>query len=166
MFEAGGNTFPSLARGDRSSATITSNSHFFSEFGQRLIRVCNQLGPFGRLYEVDARLRPTGKSGALAVSFDALARYFAEGAAQLWERQALCKARPVFGSEAARRQAMEIVWAAAYGTPWRAEFATEIRSMRMRLEDTASKRNLKRGPGGTVDTEFLVQMLQLKHGGS
>jgi glutamate-ammonia-ligase adenylyltransferase len=37
--------------------------------------------------------------------------------------------------------------------------------MRMRLEDTASKRNLKRGPGGTVDTEFLVQMLQLKHGG-
>ncbi len=166
LFEAGGNTFPSLARGDRASATITSNSHFFSEFGQRLIRVCNQLGPFGRLYEVDARLRPTGKSGALAVSFDALARYFAEGAAQLWERQALCKARPVFGSEAARSAAMEIVWAAAYGTPWRPEFATEIRAMRARLEDTASKRNLKRGPGGTVDTEFLVQMLQLKHGGS
>ena len=44
LFEAGGNTFPSLARGDRASATITSNSHFFSEFGQRLIRVCNQLG--------------------------------------------------------------------------------------------------------------------------
>jgi glutamate-ammonia-ligase adenylyltransferase len=48
----------------------------------------------------------------------------------------------------------------------RPEFATEIRQMRSRLEDTASKRNLKRGPGGTVDTEFLVQMLQLKHGGS
>jgi glutamate-ammonia-ligase adenylyltransferase len=38
--------------------------------------------------------------------------------------------------------------------------------MRMRLEETASGRNLKRGSGGTVDTEFLVQMLQLKHGGS
>ena len=37
--------------------------------------------------------------------------------------------------------------------------------MRVRMEDGASKRNLKRGPGGTVDTEFLVQMLQLKHGG-
>jgi len=60
---------------------------------------------------------------------------------------------------------MEIVSQAAFGTPWRPEFATEIRQMRMRLEDTASKRNLKRGPGGTVDTEFLVQMLQLKHGG-
>ena len=55
---------------------------------------------------------------------------------------------------------------AAFSTPWRPEFATEIRHMRMRLEEGASKRNLKRGPGGTVDTEFLVQMLQLKHGGA
>jgi glutamate-ammonia-ligase adenylyltransferase len=60
---------------------------------------------------------------------------------------------------------MELVAQAAFGTPWRPAFATEIRQMRMRLEDTASERNLKRGPGGTVDTEFLVQMLQLKHGG-
>ena len=170
LYEAGGNTkgrsrsmssnTPFLSGEDR-----TINSHFFSEFGQRLIRVCNQLGPYGRLYEVDARLRPTGKSGTLAVSFDAFDRYFAEGPAQLWERQALCKARPVFGSEEARRHAMEIVARAAFGTPWRPEFATEIRQMRVRLEDGASKRNLKRGPGGTVDTEFLVQMLQLKHGG-
>src|SRR5918994_1327634 len=38
--------------------------------------------------------------------------------------------------------------------------------MRMRMEEGASRRNLKRGPGGTVDTEFLVQMLQLKQGGA
>jgi glutamate-ammonia-ligase adenylyltransferase len=171
LFESGGYTkgrsrsmssnTPFLSGEDR-----TINSHFFSEFGQRLIRVCNHLGPFGRLYEVDARLRPTGKSGSLAVSFDAFDRYFVEGPAQLWERQALCKARPVIGNEEARRHAMEIVARAAFGTAWRPEFATEIRQMRMRLEETASKRNLKRGPGGTVDTEFLVQMLQLKHGGS
>jgi glutamate-ammonia-ligase adenylyltransferase len=171
LFESGGYTkgrsrsmssnTPFLSGEDR-----TINSHFFSEFGQRLIRVCNQLGPFGRLYEVDARLRPTGKSGTLAVSFDAFDRYFAEGPAQLWERQALCKARPVFGNEEARRHAMEIVAAAAFGTPWRPEFATEIRQMRVRMEDGASKRNLKRGPGGTVDIEFLVQMLQLKYGGN
>jgi glutamate-ammonia-ligase adenylyltransferase len=162
LFESGGHT-----KGrNREANGGTINSHFFSEFGQRLIRVCNEIGPFGRLYEVDARLRPTGKSGALAVSFDTLERYFAEGAAQLWERQALCKARPVFGSEEARQHAMEIVARAAFGTAWRPKFAAEIRQMRMRLEETASKRNLKRGPGGTVDTEFLVQMLQLKHGGS
>ncbi len=162
LFESGGHT----TGRSREANGGTTNSHFFSEFGQRLIRVCNELGPFGRLYEVDARLRPTGKSGALAVSFDMLERYFAEGAAQLWERQALCKARPVFGGEEARRHAMEIVARAAFDIEWRSEFATEIRQMRMRLEDTASKRNLKRGTGGTVDTEFLVQMLQLKHGGN
>jgi glutamate-ammonia-ligase adenylyltransferase len=161
LFEAGGQT----TGRSRETNGGTINSHFFSEFGQRLIRVCNHLGPYGRLYEVDARLRPTGKSGALAVSFDALARYFAEGPAQLWERQALCKARPVIGNEAASGHAMEIVARAAFSTPWRPEFAAEIREMRLRLEETASKRNLKRGPGGTVDTEFLVQMLQLKHGG-
>jgi glutamate-ammonia-ligase adenylyltransferase len=159
LYEAGGNT----SGRNREGGTV--NSHFFSEFGQRLIRVASHLGPHGRLYEVDAKLRPTGRSGALAVSFDALARYFADGLAQLWERQALCKARPVLGTDDASRHAMEIVAKAAFGTPWRAEFATEIRQMRARLEETASARNLKRGPGGTVDTEFLVQMLQLKYGG-
>ena len=165
LYEAGGHTTgrPNWSGGGSGDGTI--NSHFFSEFGQRLIRVASHLGPHGRLYEVDARLRPTGRSGALAVSFDALARYFAEGPAQLWERQALCKARPVLGTPEACRHAMEIVAQAAFGTPWRPEFATEIRQMRARLEETASQRNLKRGPGGTVDTEFLVQMLQLKHGG-
>jgi glutamate-ammonia-ligase adenylyltransferase len=176
LFEAAGHTTGRNRGADRSPTPDsqnptpnpggTINSHFFSEFGQRLIRVSNQLGPFGRLYEVDARLRPTGKSGTLAVSFDAFARYFAEGPAQLWERQALCKARPVIGNAAASKLAMEIVSQAAFGTPWQREFATEIRQMRMRLEDTASQRNLKRGPGGTVDTEFLVQMLQLKYGGA
>jgi glutamate-ammonia-ligase adenylyltransferase len=171
LYEAGGQTagrnslHPSPPRAGDGGGAGTINSHFFSEFGQRLIRVSNQLGPHGRLYEVDARLRPTGKSGALAVSFDAFARYFAEGPSQLWERQALCKARPVIGNEAACRHAMEIVAQAAFGTPWRREFAIEIRGMRLRMEEGASRRNLKRGPGGTVDTEFLVQMLQLKHGG-
>jgi glutamate-ammonia-ligase adenylyltransferase len=104
------------------------------------------------------------KSGNLNVSFEAFATYFAEGPAQLWERQALCKARPVIGNDEAARLAMEIVHEAAFGTPWRPECAAEIRDMRLRMEEGATKRNLKRGPGGTVDTEFLVQMLQLKYG--
>jgi glutamate-ammonia-ligase adenylyltransferase len=165
LYESGGQTRGRHASSPRGGAGGTINSHFFSELGQRLIRVATHLGPHGRLYEVDARLRPTGKSGALAVSFDAFARYFAEGPAQLWERQALCKARRVIGNAEVSRHALEIVAQAAFGTPWRPEFAAEIREMRGRLEETASKRNLKRGPGGTVDTEFLVQMLQLKHGG-
>ena len=131
-----------------------------------MIRVASQLGPHGRLYEVDARLRPTGRSGALAVSIDAFARYFAEGAAQLWERQALCKARVVIGTEAAA----ETRWrrwtrprSARRGNPSSPpRFARCAAAGRNRFARAISSAAL----GGTVDTEFLVQMLQLKHGGS
>jgi glutamate-ammonia-ligase adenylyltransferase len=144
----------------------TSNGHFFSELGQRIIKLIGRAGPFGRLYEVDVRLRPTGRSGLLAMPVEMFRRYFAEGQGQLWERQALCKARVIYGGPAATEYALQAVAAAAFGPPWRPEQAQEIRNMRLRLEDTASPRNLKRGRGGTVDTEFLVQLLQLKHGGN
>ena len=62
------------------------------------------------------------------------------------------------GSAHAGRQAMEIVATAAYGTPWRPEFATEIRQMRLRLEEGASARNLKRGPGGTLKAIVPVEL--------
>jgi [glutamine synthetase] adenylyltransferase / [glutamine synthetase]-adenylyl-L-tyrosine phosphorylase len=162
LYEAEGNTLGRrrVARGG------TTNGHFFSELGQRVIRMASHLGPHGRLYEVDARLRPTGKSGLLAVPVDAFGRYFSEGRGKIWERQSLCKARVIVGSSRAAEYAMQIVYEAAFGLPWRPSYALEIREMRRRLEETASNRNLKRGIGGTVDTEFLVQMLQLKHGGA
>jgi [glutamine synthetase] adenylyltransferase / [glutamine synthetase]-adenylyl-L-tyrosine phosphorylase len=162
LYEAEGNT---LGR-RRAARGGTTNGHFFSELGQRVIRMASHLGPHGRLYEVDARLRPTGKSGLLAVPVDAFGRYFSEGRGKIWERQSLCKARVIVGSPRAAEYAMQIIAEATFGPPWRRQFATEIREMRARLEETASHRNLKRGPGGTVDTEFLVQMLQLKHGGA
>jgi len=160
LYEADGATRQSL--GNRSDRT-TTNQHFFSQLAQRIIKTVNQLGPYGRLYELDPRLRPTGRSGSLAVSLDGLARYFASGQGQLWERQALCKARPICGSPGASKAAMRIVRNAITGPGWRPSNADEIRRMRVRLEETASKRNLKRGLGGTVDVEFSVQMLQLKH---
>lgn len=141
----------------------TTNQHFFSELGQKIVKDVNSLGPYGRLYELDLRLRPTGRSGALAVSFDEFARYFREGQGRLWERQALCKARPIFGSPEARDAAMQVVREALMRPAWQPAFAEEIRDMRKRLEETATKQNLKRGAGGTVDVEFTVQMLQLRH---
>ena len=145
-------------------AKSTTNSHYFSELGQKIIKMAGRLGPFGRLYEIDMRLRPTGKNGILTVAIDELTRYFAKGKAQLWERQALCKARIIYGTGEAASRTVRAIEKAAYGPAWKPEFATEIRDMRKRLEETASKRNLKRGLGGTVDTEFMVQMMQLRYG--
>jgi [glutamine synthetase] adenylyltransferase / [glutamine synthetase]-adenylyl-L-tyrosine phosphorylase len=163
LYEAEGATFHS--RRSRRSGETTTNQHFFSELGQRIIKIANQLGPYGRLYEIDPRLRPTGRSGALATSFEEFRRYFESGQGQLWERQALCKARVVYGSPEAARKAIDAINSAAFVHPWRDENVTEIRQMRMRLQETAEPGNLKRGIGGIVDIEFLVQMLQLKHGG-
>lgn len=162
LYEGDGQT--KVNGGTRASQT-TTNQHFFSELGQRIIKTASRLSAYGRLYEVDARLRPTGKSGALATTFDEFARYFAGGGGQLWERQALCKARPVFGSAHARKATTAVVAKAAFAHRWRQKDAVEIRQMRGRLEETAaSAGDLKRGPGGLVDIEFLVQMLQLQHG--
>ncbi|TWT90918.1 Glutamate-ammonia-ligase adenylyltransferase [Pseudobythopirellula maris] len=159
LYEAEG-----MTRARRRSET-TTNGHFFSELGQRIIKVASQMGPNGRLYEVDPRLRPTGRSGSLAVSLGAFDRYYDTGPGQLWERQALCKGRVLFGSPRAATMAEDSLARSAYGPAWRSEHADEIRDMRRRLEASASEHNLKRGPGGTVDTEFLVQTLQLRHGG-
>ena len=161
LYEAEGHTNPGRS-GPRGQTT--TNQHFFSELGQRIIKAASGLTAFGRLYEIDARLRPTGKSGALATSLDELARYFDEGAGQLWERQALCKARVVYGSRRAAKAALAAAARAAFEHRWERSHADAIRQMRHRLEETAAGMSLKRGPGGIVDIEFLAQMLQLKHG--
>ncbi|HEX6960711.1 MAG TPA: hypothetical protein VF175_02505, partial [Lacipirellula sp.] len=103
LYEAEGATSPNR-RG-----MSTSNSHFFSELGQRIIKSANQFGPHGRLYEVDARLRPTGRSGPLAMPLSSFVRYFQSGEGQLWERLALCKARVIYGSPEVAERAMTAV---------------------------------------------------------
>ncbi|QDU23128.1 bifunctional [glutamate--ammonia ligase]-adenylyl-L-tyrosine phosphorylase/[glutamate--ammonia-ligase] adenylyltransferase [Urbifossiella limnaea] len=137
---------------------------YFTELAQRLIKAASTHGPMGRLYAVDMRLRPTGKSGTLVLPLCELDRYYAGGGAQLWERQALTRARVVRGDAAFGDRVMARVRAAAAGAPWTPAAADEVRRMREKLEAGTTARNLKRGPGGLNDVEFLVQLLQLKHG--
>jgi glutamate-ammonia-ligase adenylyltransferase len=180
VYEADGRTEPRMLEaaaptrhGPRTSAgespaahspAATTNFHFFSDFAQRIIKMMSQLGPQGRLYEVDMRLRPTGRSGSLVVPLAEFKRYYAAGSAQLWERQALTRARVVHGDAGFAAKVMAAVHEACYAAPWRPEFADEIARMRERLEESRSERDLKRGFGGIVDIEFLVQLYQLKHG--
>jgi glutamate-ammonia-ligase adenylyltransferase len=162
LYEADGPTFHGTRA--RRNATTTTNQHFFSELGQRIVKICTRLGPYGKLYEIDLRLRPTGKSGALATTFAEFARYFAEGSGQLWERQALTKARVAIAPPDLIEPLADIIAQAAYHHPWQPSNAEAIRDMRRRMEENAPANNIKRGPGGIVDIEFIVQMLQLKHG--
>lgn len=142
----------------------TSNLHLFTELAQRVIRDLSQQGPMGRLYQVDMRLRPTGSSGSLVTALPEFRRYYQDGSARLWERQALTRARVVFGDAEFAAQVMDMVRQAAFQPGWKPQFAAEIRSMRERLEASRGPRDVKRGPGGQVDIEFLVQTFQLRYG--
>jgi glutamate-ammonia-ligase adenylyltransferase len=144
----------------------TDNFHYFTEFTQRIIKAASLLGPMGRLYHVDMRLRPTGKSGSLVIPLDQFRRYYEDASAQLWERQALTRARVVHGDAEFGAEVMAAVDRAVHGIPWRPELAEEIVRMRERVEASGSDRDLKRGFGGISDVEFLVQLFRIKYGQS
>jgi uncharacterized protein (TIGR01777 family) len=125
--------------------------------------------PTGVLFKVDPRLRPDGEKGPLACSLAAHQEYYRQRA-QLWERQALTKARFVAGDERLGREFMELVQRHGYAQPLTVAEWQQIRHMRQRVETErgdARQREweFKTGPGGLMDVEFLVQALQLAHGG-
>jgi glutamate-ammonia-ligase adenylyltransferase len=164
VYEGDGRTGPPPGAGRFAQYLETDNFHYFTELAQRIIRATSFHGPRGRLYQVDMRLRPTGKSGSLVIPLAEFLKYYEEGAAQLWERQALTRARVVYGDPGFGGGVMAAVTQGAYGQPWQPEMADDIRTMRERLEASRSGRDLKRGFGGIVDVEFLIQLFQLKYG--
>lgn len=163
VYEGDGRTGPPIGGSRFDRYELTDNFHCFTELGQRIIKTTGFLGPLGRLYQVDMRLRPTGKSGSLVMPLTEFQRYYEGGGAQLWERQALTRARVVFGDAEFAREVMAAVEHGAFGQRWQPALADEIRDMRERLEASRSDRDLKRGFGGIVDVEFLVQLLKIKY---
>ena len=122
----------------------------------------------GKLFEVDARLRPDGQAGVLTSSLAAHRDYY-RNRAQLWERQALTKARCVAGDAALGTKFMRLVHTSAFTPPITPAQVAEIRQMRDRIEtERGNPQHLelefKTGRGGLIDVEFLVQTLQLRHG--
>ncbi|MDE3010228.1 MAG: bifunctional [glutamate--ammonia ligase]-adenylyl-L-tyrosine phosphorylase/[glutamate--ammonia-ligase] adenylyltransferase [Pseudomonadota bacterium] len=123
----------------------------------------------GIVYDTDVRLRPDGISGLLVSSITAL-RDYEHHRAWTWEHQALTRARACAGDvqvghafEDLRR---EILAQPRDG----AALASEVTDMRARMRREhpgskagASEWDVKRGSGGLVDVEFMVQYLVLAH---
>ena len=117
----------------------------------------------GPLYEVDTRLRPQGAQGMLAVTVDAFEQY-QRREAWTWEHMALCRARPLTGSAAAREKVAELICAILkdVGDPAKVRGdAAEMRVEMARHKPPAGALDVKLGPGGLVDLEFAVHTLQL-----
>jgi glutamate-ammonia-ligase adenylyltransferase len=132
-----------------------------------MMRACSASTPEGALWEVDAALRPEGRSGPLVRTLASHRAYY-ERWAKTWEFQALLKARPVAGDRKLGEQYVQtlapLVWRAAE----RDNFVEDVQAMRRRVEEHIAPgeadRQLKLGPGGLRDVEFAVQLLQLVHG--
>jgi glutamate-ammonia-ligase adenylyltransferase len=137
------------------------NYLFFSRLAQRIIHILTTHTHGGVLYPVDVRLRPSGASGLLVSSAEAFAEY-QRATAWTWEYQALVRARPVAGSQAAA-QAFAAVRAEVLARERDPErLRDEICSMRERMRAAEAGReegwfDLKQGRGGIVDIEFMVQ---------
>jgi glutamate-ammonia-ligase adenylyltransferase len=119
------------------------------------------------IFEIDLRLRPYGRAGSLAVSLDAFQNYFGlQGAAWPYERQALVKLRPIAGDPDFGRRIVDIRDQMIYtGEPFDVAAMRGMRERQVRQLVNPGTFNAKLSPGGLVDTEYLVQGLQITHGG-
>jgi glutamate-ammonia-ligase adenylyltransferase len=117
----------------------------------------------GPLYDVDTRLRPQGAQGMLAVSLAAFEEYQRHDA-WTWEHMALCRARPLTGTNAARAKVGDLIRSIleTAGDPARIRAdAASMRDEMARHKPPAGPLDIKLGPGGLVDLEFAVHTLQL-----
>ncbi|MEU0570065.1 bifunctional [glutamine synthetase] adenylyltransferase/[glutamine synthetase]-adenylyl-L-tyrosine phosphorylase [Nonomuraea sp. NPDC005983] len=150
----------------RDGADETKALRAATRLAQAMMRACSTATSEGSLWEVDAGLRPEGRSGPLVRTLASHLAYYRRWA-KTWEFQALLKARPVAGDMelgAAYVEAVnELVWSAAT----RENFVEDVQAMRRRVEAhvrAEGERQIKLGPGGLRDIEFAVQLLQLVHG--
>ncbi|MGE4545173.1 MAG: bifunctional [glutamate--ammonia ligase]-adenylyl-L-tyrosine phosphorylase/[glutamate--ammonia-ligase] adenylyltransferase [Pedobacter sp.] len=147
-----------------------SLQEYFTHLAQRIISILSLITREGYVYRLDTRLRPSGHQGPLVTSLASFRAYH-KSSAQLWERQSLIKARVVTGPGTLADRITAYTRDIVYHRPLPAEHRQEIYQLRQRMEQELAKedggrRDIKTGRGGLVDVEFLVQYLQLLHGGS
>ncbi len=152
--------------GESGGTRPLGSTHYFNRLGQRVTAALSVPTAAGWLYEIDTRLRPSGTQGPLVASVDSFARYQHE-AAWTWEHMALARARPVYGSAAARAGLTAIVEATLVKPRDRALLVADVTKMRSDIathKAPAGPFDVKLGAGGLVDLEFVVHFAQLANG--
>ena len=154
-------------RATDSTAINSDLDYFYSRVGQRFVHWLVARTYAGTLYTLDLRLRPGGRSGALAMSLHGLLDYQMQSA-WTWEHQALVRARVVVG-EAEFVQSFERVRRQILCQPRDVvQLRSAVSAMRARMVAANAKSNstefdIKLDYGGMVDIEFIIQFLILRH---
>ncbi|MDO9601534.1 MAG: bifunctional [glutamate--ammonia ligase]-adenylyl-L-tyrosine phosphorylase/[glutamate--ammonia-ligase] adenylyltransferase [Rhodocyclaceae bacterium] len=153
--------------GDTVGKKSISNFEFFSRVGRGLINALHEITADGQVFRVDMRLRPNGDSGPLACSFDMLENYFITQGRE-WERYAWIKARPLTASP--RQEELETLRQHFVFRKY-LDFGAinAMRDLHAQIRREVVKKdmanNVKLGPGGIREIEFIAQVFQLIRGG-
>jgi [glutamine synthetase] adenylyltransferase / [glutamine synthetase]-adenylyl-L-tyrosine phosphorylase len=146
-------------------ARSLDGAHYFARFTQRLISAFTTRTNYGVLYDVDMRLRPSGRAGPVASSLDSFAHY-QEREAWTWEHMALTRARVISASPGFRGQIERIIREVLTRPRNTAAVATDVADMRRAIALEKGEKDvwdLKYAAGGLVDIDFIAQYLQLVH---
>ncbi len=152
--------------GDTGGAKVISNFEFFERLGKGLIKALADITEHGQVFRVDMRLRPNGDSGPLVCSFDMLENYFVTQGRE-WERYAWIKARVLDGE---RWQELEQI-ARPFVFRKYLDFGSidAMRGLHAQVRREVARRdranNVKLGPGGIREIEFIAQVFQAIRGG-
>ncbi|TQV77643.1 bifunctional [glutamate--ammonia ligase]-adenylyl-L-tyrosine phosphorylase/[glutamate--ammonia-ligase] adenylyltransferase [Exilibacterium tricleocarpae] len=150
-----------------------TNQEFFSRLGKKLIKSLEANTADGFVFRVDMRLRPYGQSGALVFNFDALEDYY-QTQGREWERYAMIKARVaavagVADGTAVARQLLALLRPFTYRKYIDYSAVEALRSMKALINREVQRKGMgedvKLGPGGIREIEFIVQAFQLIRGG-
>lgn len=159
-YPAGGET-----QGGRKSL---DNQEYFTRLGQKVVTYLNQRTAEGFVFRVDMRLRPFGDSGPLALSFDAFEAY-CQAHAREWERYALLKARPLTGSVELHRQLDDFLKPFIFRKYFDFGAFAALRDLKSQINQEVRRKSrahdIKLGPGGIREIEFIAQLFQLIRGG-
>ena len=143
-----------------------ANNEYFTRLARKLIAAVGEVTADGFVFRVDTRLRPYGDSGPLVVSFDMLEDYLATQGRD-WERYAWVKGRTISGDQAAQLEA--IVAPFVYRRYLDFSALASLRDLHAQIRHEVQRRdiadNIKIGPGGIREIEFLVQVFQIIRGG-
>ena len=154
--------------GESDGARGITASDYFARLGQQLAKLLDEVTADGFCHRVDLRLRPFGNAGRVALSFAAMEQYF-QREGRDWERYAWQKARPVAGDLAAGERFLAALRPFVYRRYLDFGALDGLRTMKAAIAAEVARKELagdiKRGPGGIREIEFLVQALQLIHGG-
>jgi len=138
---------------------------YFNRLAPRITAALSVPTAAGPLYDVDTRLRPSGKDGMLAVSIESFAHYQNEQA-WTWEHMALTRGRPVYGSPSGKKALAELICAALDRPRDPVKLVADVVAMRSEMashKPPSGPFDIKLGDGGLVDLEFAVHTLQLRH---